>query len=189
VHYVAPGFTNLPDVRLPDMVAQTAAAVAFIFRNAGRFSGDPNRVFFSGHSSGAHLCAVLITRDWVADGLPADVLKGALCIAGSYDLEPVLLSARRNYIRLDRAELVRLSPIRHVATIKCPVAVAYGGRESPEFIRQAKAFSTALRDAGRKVDLIHLEQADHFQMADLLGEAGSPIHKAALYQISTRPNV
>jgi arylformamidase len=75
-----------------------------------------------------------------------------------------------------------------VAGIRCPVAVAYGGSESPEFIRQAQAFAAALRDAGRNVDLLCVEDADHFQMADLLGEPGSPIHKAAMSQISAPTN-
>lgn len=188
VHYVAPSFTNLPTVHLPQMVAQVAAGVAFVYRNAERFGGDPDRIFISGHSSGAHLCAVLLTRNWSGDGLPASVLKAGLCVAGSYDLQPVLLSARRDYITLDKAEALQLSPIHHVAAIKCPVAVAYGGRESPEFIRQAKAFARALLDVGRKVDLIDLEDANHFEMAERLGVPGSPIHAAALSQIAAQAN-
>jgi arylformamidase len=184
VQYVAPSFTNLPAVRLPEMVAQVAAAVAFVYRNAERFRGDPNRIFISGHSSGAHLCAVLLTRDWSVDGLPRDVLKGGVCISGSYDLRPVLLSARRNYMTLDEAEVLQFSPIHHVSSIECPVAVAYGARESPEFIRQAKAFAEALSAAGRTAEAIHLEDADHFEMAERLSEPGGAIHAAALAQIA-----
>jgi len=80
---------------LDQMVDQVRAAVAWLYRHADQIGGDRNRIFVSGHSSGAHLAAAVATTDWKARfGLPQDVVKGALCCSGIYDLEPVRLSAR-----------------------------------------------------------------------------------------------
>lgn len=179
MHFVAPDFTNLPACRMPDMVDQLARALTWVYRNAPSFGGDPDRILLSGHSSGAHLCAVLLTLDWAARGLPADLLKAALCVSGSYDLEPVLLSSRRHYIDLTRDEAERLSPRRHVAQIRCPVTVMYGERESPEFIRHSLSFVEALRAAGRNAELIGVPDVNHFEINEAMGRAGTQPYAAA----------
>ena len=55
-----------------------------------------------------------MTTDWAAEGLPADVLKGALLISGMYDLKPVRLSKRSEYVRITDEIEEALSPIRHL---------------------------------------------------------------------------
>jgi len=180
MHFVAPDFIKLPACRMPDMVDQLTRALAWIYRHAREFGGDPDRILLSGHSSGAHLCAVLSTLDWAARDLPADLVKAALCVSGTYDLAPVLLSARRSYIDLTSAEAERLSPLRHAGAVRCPVIVMTGERESPEFVRQGMAFADALRHAGADVELIHVPRADHFEINEAIGTAGTAPHAAAV---------
>ena len=73
--------------------------MAWVYRNAFRFGGDPNQLYVSGVSSGAHLASVVLTTDWQKDfGLPIDTVKGGLCGSGMYDLYPVSMSARSNYV-------------------------------------------------------------------------------------------
>jgi arylformamidase len=180
MHLVAPDFTNLPACRMPDMVDQLARALGWVHAHAREFGGDPDRILLSGHSSGAHLCAVLLTLDWAARGLPAGLIKAALCVSGTYDLAPVLLSARRAYIDLTSEEAERLSPLRHVALVRCPVIVVTGARESPEFIRQGMAFAGALRDAGADVELIQVPGVGHFEINEAIGTAGTAPHAAAV---------
>src|SRR3989454_11631968 len=101
-HYVVPDFAWVQDVggSLLPMVDQVRRAVAWVYRNAATFGGDPSRLFISGFSSGAHLAGVVLTTDWVKDfGSPADMIKGGLCCSGMYDLRPVRLSARSRYVK------------------------------------------------------------------------------------------
>jgi arylformamidase len=96
-HYVVPDFAWVQDVggNLMVLADQVCRAVAWVYRNAAQFGGDPNRLYLGGQSSGAHLAAVALTSDWQRDfGLPGDVMKGGMCVSGMYDLTPVQLSAR-----------------------------------------------------------------------------------------------
>lgn len=164
MHYVTPDFSALPAVRLTDVVQQLIRAVVWVYRNAERFDGDRQRLFISGHSSGGHLCAVLLTTDWTLYGMPADVLKGGLCISGIYDMEPVLISARRTYVSLSEAEKNNLSPILHVDSLNCPLDVVYAQGDSPEFIRQANHFHQVLQAHEKPCELSVIHGVNHYEI-------------------------
>jgi arylformamidase len=112
-HLAVVDFALVQDVggSLMPMADQVRRAVAWVSRNARSFGGDPDRLYVSGHSSGAHLAAVILTTDWPRDfGLPADTVKGGLCCSGMYDLKPVRLSARSAYVKFTDEMEQALSP-------------------------------------------------------------------------------
>ena len=97
------------------MAEQVRRAVAWVYKNAASFGGDPNRIYVSGHSSGAHLAGVPLITDWQKDfGVPADVIKGALLSSGMYDLKPVRLSKRGAYVKFTDEMEEALSSQRHL---------------------------------------------------------------------------
>jgi arylformamidase len=58
-----------------------------VYENATHIGRDGNRLYVGSQSSGGHLAAVALTTDWPKDfGLPADIVKGGVCISGMYDL-------------------------------------------------------------------------------------------------------
>src|SRR6266853_6014417 len=82
------------------MAEQVRRAVAWVHRNAKEFGGDANRLYLSGHSSGAHLAGVVLVTDWRKEfDLPADTVSGGLLCRGMYDLKPVRLSACSYYVK------------------------------------------------------------------------------------------
>ena len=183
-HYVALDFALLPVVALDQMVEQVRAAVAWLYRHADQVGGDRTRIFVSGHSSGAHLAAGVATTDWKARfGLPQDVVKGALCCSGIYDLEPVRLSSRNDYVQLDAALVETLSPIRHVANLRCPIAVGVGEGESDEFKRQAREFATAAGRHGAPVDWFEGAGLNHFEIVTTLASPAGLLGRIALHQM------
>ncbi len=186
VHFVSVNFGLLPNITLSEMVDQVRRALVWTFANADRFGGDRNAIQVGGHSSGAHLAGCLVTTDWGAFGLPPDVIKSALCISGMYDLEPVRLSARNTYVRLDLAATDAFSPLRHLQHLTCPVVVGFSEFESDEFIRQSRTFAAALQRIERLESLIVVPGMNHFEGIETLCDKDSPLAKAAL-DLAFRP--
>lgn len=184
VVYVALNFSVLPKVRLPDMADQCRRAIVWLWRNSWRFGGDHNRIHLSGHSSGGHLAGVLLTTDWKSLGLDGSPIKSGLVASGMYDLGPVLLSARSSYVKIDKAEEDALSPMRHLDRVHCPIAVAFGDGETPEFKRHARDFAAALKAKVRHPSmLVEGKNQNHFELALTLGHADGLLSKIALGQI------
>jgi arylformamidase len=182
-HYVVPDFAWVQDVggNLMVLAGQVCRAVAWVFENIARFGGDPNRLYVGGQSSGGHLAAVALTTDWQYQfGLPAEIIKGGMCVSGMYDLTPVRLSARSRYVRFDDAAVAALSPIRHLDRLQAPVIVAYGTCETPEFQRQNREFAAAVEASGKQVRLLVGEHYNHFELPDTLGNPYGLLGRAAL---------
>jgi arylformamidase len=182
-HYVVPDFAWVQDVggSLMVLADQVRRAIVWVYRNIARFGGDPSRLYIGGQSSGGHLTAVTVTTDWQRDfDLPADIIKGGMCISGMYDLEPVRLSARSRYVAFDDATVAALSPIRHLDRLQAPLVVAYGTCETPEFQRQNREFAAAVESAGKKVRLLVGEHHNHFELPETLGNPYGLLGRAAL---------
>jgi arylformamidase len=185
-HSVILDFANIDDAggNLMTMAKQVRSAVAFVYRNAASFGGDPNRLYVSGHSSGGHLAGTVVAADWRKDfGLPGDVVKGGLLGSGMYDLKPVRLSARSNYVKFTDEIEQELSAQRHLDRIACPLIVGYGTCETPEFQRQARDFAAALKAAGKPVQLLVGEAYNHFEILETLANPYGLLGRAALAQM------
>lgn len=185
-HFVAARFATLDPklpTRMPEMIAQLRRAVAWLARNAASFGGDPDRIHVIGHSSGGHLTSVLLTTPWEEHGAPAHVLKSGVCVSGMYELRPVLLSARSAYVKLDAAEEDWLSAIRHLDRVRCPILVAYGDKESPEFQRQGREFAAALRRRELASKEIVLAGCNHFEGIRTMMDPASSLARAVLAQM------
>jgi arylformamidase len=170
-HYVAPDFSWVQNQvgDLQPIADQIRRAIVWVYRNAASFGGDPARLYLGGHSSGAHMAAVALTTDWPRDyGVPADIIKGGMCSSGMYELAPVRLSHRSSYVKFTDEMVEKLSPMRHLARLSAPLIVSYGTCETPEFQRQARDFAAAVRDAGKKVDLLVGENFSHMETPETL---------------------
>jgi arylformamidase len=182
-HYIALDFTPVQNVGgdLGVMAAQVRRAIAWVYKNAASFGGDPNRIFIGGHSSGGHLCGVALVTDWQAEhGVPADIVKGGLCMSGMYEMTPVRLSWRRTYVNFTDAMVEAMSSQRHIARLTAPIVVTYGTLETPDFQRQSRDFAAAVKAAGKPVQLIEAPNYAHLDMAESLGNPYGPNGRAAL---------
>ena len=182
-HYIALDFAPVKDVGgdLGLMAAQVRRAIAWVYNNANTFNGDADRIYVGGHSSGGHLCGVALTTDWQKDfGVPATIIKGALCVSGMYEMAPVRLSWRRTYVNFTDKMADAMSSMRHIDKINAPVTVMYGTFESPDFQRQGRDFAAAVKAAGKPVQLIEATNYAHQEMAEALGNPYAPVGRAAL---------
>jgi arylformamidase len=163
--YVALNFALLPTVTLAEMVAQVCRGIDWVYENLCK------EIILCGHSSGGHLAGCAVTR------LP--YIKSALLVSGIYDLLPVRLSARNEYVRLDERLEHEYSPIRHVEKIRCPLTVAWAEKESPEFYRQSREFAEKLG-----APTIIGKGLNHFEIIETMADPRSPLGRAALNMLA-----
>lgn len=187
VHYVVPDFSRIQDVgnSLYPIVDQLRRAIAWVYRNASQFGGDSERIWLSGHSSGGHLAGVMLTTDWENEiELPANIIKGGLCCSGMFDMRPVRLSSRGDYVAFTDEMEHDMSPLRHIDRLSAPLVVAYGSYETPEFKRQSIEFADAVADAGKSVELIVAEDYNHFEIIETLANPNGILGRAVLEQMA-----
>jgi len=184
-HYVILDFTNVDDAggSLFPMVEQVRRAVAWVYRNATSFGGDPSALYLTGHSSGGHLGGCIVTTDWASQGLPLDILKGALLGSGMYDLKAVRLSKRNQYVKFTDAMEEELSAQRHIDRLHTPLILTHGTLETPEFQRQTRDFYAAVKAAGKPVELRVGVGYNHYETRETLGNPYGFMGRAAFEQM------
>jgi arylformamidase len=163
------------------MADQVRRGVAWSFKNAATYGGDPDRLYIGGHSSGGHLCGVTLVTDWKRDfQLPPDMIKGGLCMSGMYDMKAVRLSKRSTYVKFTDEMEQAMSSQRHLGLLRAPITVTYGTEETPEFQRQSRDFAAAVKAAGKPVQIVEAVGYNHFEIAESLGHPFGPNGRAAL---------
>ena len=166
---VVTNYALAPSVSIGEIVRQTRAAVAWTYKTASSFGGDPERLHVAGHSAGGHLTAMLLETDWEGDyGLPGDLIKGACAISGLFDLAPFPYTFLQPKLQLTWDQVLRNSPILHLSRPGpgAPLLLAYGEEETAEFKRQSEDFFAAHKEKGLPCDLLPLPNKNHYDVVD-----------------------
>ena len=177
---VVPDFAAVTEVngRLLTMAEQLQRALTFTAKQATAMGANPNRIYVVGHSSGAHLAACLAAHNWAQEGFGKTPIRGLICCSGIYDLEPVSLSARSQYVAFTPETLHALSPARHLYAFTMPVVLLCGDQESPEFKRQAREFAQALSGLCADLTFHWGVGLNHFEMLETFSEPDGAMSQA-----------
>lgn len=177
------GYRLAPMHTWPTGFNDVADGIAALAARVAEHGGDARRLFVGGHSAGGHLAALLALRtDWQAPRrLPADAIRGALPISGTYWFGPDSgLSMRPRFLG-DPAlhNETPASPMTWLRGGAPPFLVAWGGADFPHLRAQAARFCADLAQAGTRVDTLEIPGADHLGASYASAEAGGAWVQAA----------
>jgi len=177
--FVAVDFSLVPEVTIPAMGAQVRRALAWLWRNVAALGGDPARIVVAGHSSGANLASQQLTCDWAREfGAPADLVKGAVFMSGLGDLEPVRLSFRNQWHKLDEAMVAEASLLRREPRTACPMLLAYGEYETADYQRQGREVQAFWAARGNRTQFFELAGRNHFDAVLEWADPASALFRA-----------
>lgn len=171
-----------PGVSIAAIVEETARAVAWLAREGPANGAGADRIVVGGHSAGGHLAAMMLARDWRADGFASCPVAAGLSLSGVHDLRPLVRFSGNVDFRLDDAEAARLSPALMRPTTGAPLAIAVGGAETGEFLRQAQLMWDAWpgnRPKGMTGPLV-VPGKHHFDVVAEHADPGSALTSATL---------
>jgi arylformamidase len=172
-----------PQVTVTDIVRQTRASVAWVYRNIARYGADPSKLFVSGHSAGGHLTAMALAHDWTKESLPQDLIKGAVATSGVYDLEMVIKISVQEQVRMTPDDAKRNSPLLHPPRVKCPLVVAVGGDEPKGWQQMSEDYFSHCKQHGMRVEYLVEPAANHYTMSEHLLDDSRPLTQAMLKQL------
>lgn len=165
------GYTLAPDARLPAIVAECRAALAWLHARADTLGFDSRNVVIAGSSAGAYLTAAC------ADRSPTPV-RGIVPVSGVYDVAPLIGTSINDALGLDVETAASLDLLTSARRF-CPAVVAWGEVETAEFKRQSRAFAARLAVEGTACTTLEVPARNHFDVILELGDHASPLFALA----------
>lgn len=169
-----------PQVTVAEIVRQTRASIAWVYRNIARYDADPSKLFVSGHSAGGHLTAMALAHDWTREGLPNDLIKGAVATSGVYDLEMVMKISVQEQVRMTPQDAKANGPLLNPPSVKCPLVVAVGGDEPKGWQQMSEDYFQYCKQNGMKVEYLIEPKANHYTMSEHLLDDTRPLTQAMI---------
>jgi acetyl esterase/lipase len=155
---VIPDYRRYPEVLFPQMMEDSAAAVAWVSNNIARFGGRADQIFLMGYSSGGHLAAMLTVNErYLGVGLHQNI-RGFIGLAAPYDFifdKPYLPKV---FAGLDYPES---QPSHFIDGNEPPLLLLYGNEDKVVYMRNIVNITKIVRQKGGKVEPHIYNGVDH----------------------------
>ncbi len=126
---VAVNYRLSPKVKAAKCIEDSAAAVAWVFKNIHKYGGDPELIFVSGHSAGGYLTSMVgLDKRWLkAQGIDANKIAGLIPFSG-HTITHFTVRKERG-IKSTRPIIDDMAPLYHVRPDVSPLLLITGDRE------------------------------------------------------------
>ncbi|TJY56746.1 alpha/beta hydrolase [Sinimarinibacterium sp. CAU 1509] len=159
---VVPNLREYPTVRFPEFVNDGARAVRWTRDNIANYGGNPQTLFIMGHSSGAHVAAMLaLNGEYLKKaGMQRSDLKGMIGLAGPYDFLPITAPDLRDIF--GPPEKFQYSqPIFFVDGKNPPLLLVHGRNDDVIFADNTLNLARAVSKAGGAVETVLYDNLSH----------------------------
>jgi arylformamidase len=181
------GYRLSPQVDPAGEVQDAAAGIAYLLHYASRFGINPARFVLIGHSSGAHMVALLGTDAGYLRraGIDPAKLAAVVTLDGVFDVQANLTDfpneRREAVFGNNPADWARVSPVRLLAGMTThPRFCLVHEDRNPRFIEQEHLFETALKQHGETVESLTAPGLTHGQLVQEFASPQEPMEAFAL---------
>lgn len=168
---VIPSYRLYPDVKWPVMMEDIALAAKWVDQNIGTYGAQGDDIFLMGHSSGAHMAAMLIADDTHLKqyGMYPSFFKGFAGLAGPYHFTPVEpdlvdLFGGGNY--------ERMQVTHYIDGGEPPMLLLHGLRDELVLIGNQERLAARIRAQGAAVETRRYRDMNHEDMLKAFTFAG-----------------
>ena len=179
--YATIGYRYVPVASVEQQLADVARAIAYLRSQPGV---DARRVVLVGHSSGAHMAALLATdtRYFEAAKLDFRSIRGVVLLDPAVlDLAPLMAGGGPTIDRFfrpafgaDPARWSDLSPLKHAEAPNAPAWAIVHDTNNMLAAAQGSDLAASLRAAGATATVHPIAGTNHMRLNDAIGASGEP---------------
>uniref|UniRef100_H2YJJ0 BD-FAE-like domain-containing protein n=1 Tax=Ciona savignyi TaxID=51511 RepID=H2YJJ0_CIOSA len=148
-----------------------------------------SKITISGHSSGGHLCAMLLSTDWSVFGKDISsylerTLRKAVLICGIFELQHLKETRENENLKLTTEEAIKNSPIsaHNIKTLKenisnfgCELVLVCVENDAPTILQWNDAYLKELKSNNVHVTYKLLNGLDHFNVIQNITDPASAL--------------
>jgi acetyl esterase/lipase len=175
---VIPEFRKYPAVRFPTFVEDGARAVAWVDDHIAEHGGRRDRIFLAGHSSGAHIAALLAAdeRFLAAHGKDSrSVIRAFAGLAGPYAFTPGEPDLQDMFGPPDRYSQMQVPSF--IDGREPPMLLIHGDKDSTVGAFNHERLAARIREKGGRVQVITYPGAGHLGLITTFSDLipGAPV--------------
>jgi len=156
---VLPDYRLYPSVGWRDFIQDGASAYQWVYRNIARYHGNPKRIFVMGHSSGAHIAAMInVKESLLKQGIKRPC--GFVGLAGPYDFLPIA-DADVQQVFSSATDLRNTQPINYVSKGDPVMLLLHGKDDTTVKPGNATRLAERVKQFGDHVDLKLYDDLGH----------------------------
>jgi acetyl esterase/lipase len=161
-----------PAVKHPTHAQDVAQAINWCYRNAARCGADPERLCLFGHSSGAHLVALVTLEPsyLAAEGMDTSIIRRVIGVSGvAYDLDEryaamVVAPFFTPVFGEDATRWKQAAPMQYIDGTAPPFLLIHGLGDTEAPPAGTEVFAAALQQAGVPTKLVLVPDNNHVEV-------------------------
>ncbi len=172
-----PNYRRYPQVKMPGFMEDAARAASWASDHAHEFGADARRLYFMGHSAGAHIAALVALdgRYFASLGRPPPRVAGVIGLSGPYDFLPFREDDLRDMFG-PPALYPASQPINFVTGAAPPMLIVHGDKDTMVAPHNSRNLAAVLRGRGVPVTLKMYPRLMH---ADTVAALSLPARRRA----------
>ncbi len=179
--HVSVNYDLCPEVTLNIIVKEAQECVEWIFKNIKTYGGNPNNINLVGHSAGAHLVAMILTKKYTK--LPSNIIKSAVLISGIYQPEITRYISINSIIKLSKKNAEKTNVYNYNIINKTKALVVVGSLEPAAWISLSKNILKWLDLNKVEYNFLLAKNLNHFTIIRELSIKNSKIAKKVIAMI------